>query len=67
MSMNGCWNYLLTDIEVGVCDTAKDTQYFLSQGLSVVYIKKSPIAWVCLAESMPDTEVLDIIMKATYW
>ena len=39
--------------------TDKDTQYFLSRGLSVVHIKKSCIAWVCLTEGMPDTDLLD--------
>ena len=45
-------------IEVAVGDTAKDTQYFLFEGLSVVHFKKSRIAWVCLTESMPDTCLL---------
>ena len=57
--MNGRLDSLLTDIEVAVGDTARDTQYFLSQGLSVVHIKKSRIAWVCLTESMSDTDLLD--------
>ena len=42
----------------GSCVT-KDTQYFLSQGLSVGHIKKSRIAWICLTESMSDTDLLD--------
>ena len=57
--MNGCLNYLFTATEVAVGDTAKDTQYFISQGLSVVHVKKSRIAWVCLTESMSDTDLLD--------
>ena len=57
--MNGCLNYLFTATEVAVGDTAKDTQYFISQGLSVVHVKKSRIAWVCLTESMSDTDLPD--------
>ena len=59
MSVNGCLDSLLTDIEVAVGDTAKDMQYFLFQGLSVVHIKKLGIAWVCLTKSMSDTDLLD--------
>ena len=49
----------LSYTEVAVGDTAKDTQYVPSQGLGVVQIKKSRIAWVCLTESMSDTDLLD--------
>ena len=59
MSMNGSLNSLPTEIEVAVGDTAEDTQRFLSQGLNVVHTKKSCIAWVCLTESMSDTDLLD--------
>lgn len=40
-SMNGCWNYILTDKGIAEGDTAKGAQYFLSHGLDIAHIKKS--------------------------
>lgn len=64
MSMTGCWNYLLADIEVAVGGTAKDTEYFLSQGLNIAHIKKSGIAWICLTETVSNTDLLDWVFAA---
>ena len=59
VSMSGCLGSMLTDIEVAVGDTTKDTQYFISQGLSRPHIKNARVAWICLTESMTDTDLLD--------
>ena len=57
--MSGCLGSMLTDIEVAVGDTTKDAQYFISQGLSRPHIKNARVAWICLTESMTDTDLLD--------
>ena len=59
VSMSGCLGSLLTDIEVTVGDTAKDTQYFLAQGLTPLHIRNARIAWICLTEGISDTDLLD--------
>ena len=57
VSMSGCLGSMLTDIEVAVGDTTKDTQHFVSQGLSRPHINNA-VAWICLTESMTDTDLL---------
>ena len=61
VSMSGCLVSLVGGIEVAVGDSTKDTRYFLTQGVSHDHIKKARIAWVCLTESMSDTNLLDRI------
>ena len=50
---------LRADIEVAVGDTTKDTQYFLSQGLTHSHVRNAQVAWIWLTESMSDTDLLD--------
>ena len=58
-SMSGCLGFMVTDTEVAVGDTTKDTQYFISQGLSRPHIKNARVAWICLTEIMTDADLLD--------
>ena len=44
VSMSGCLGSMLTDIEVAVGDTTKDTQYYISQGLRRPHIKNARVA-----------------------
>ena len=59
VSMIGCLGSLRADIEVAVGDTTKDTQYFLSQGLTHSHVRNAQVAWIWLTESMSDTDLLD--------
>ena len=56
--MSGCLGSMLADIAVAVGDTTKYTQYFILQGLRRPHIKNARVAWVCLTESMTDTDLL---------
>ena len=51
VSMSGRLGYLLTDIDVAVGDITKDTQYFVSQGLTHAHIRSARVAWIGLTES----------------
>ena len=57
--MSGCLGSMLTYKEISVGDTTKDTQYFVLLGLSRLHIKNARVAWICLTESMTDTDLLD--------
>ena len=46
--MSGCLGSLLTDIEVAVGGTTKDTQYFVAQGLVIANIRSAKVAWISL-------------------
>ena len=59
VSMSGCLGSMLTDIDVAVGDTTKDTQYFIPPGLTRPHIKNARVAWICLTESMTDNDLLD--------
>ena len=39
--MSGCLGSLLAVVEVAVGDTTKDTQYFVSQGLTHAHIRSA--------------------------
>ena len=48
---------MLTDKEVAVDDATNDTQYFTPQGLIRPHSKNARVAWICLTESMADTDL----------
>ena len=58
-SISGCLGSLLTGIEKTVGDTTKGTQYFVSQVFTYAHIRSARVAWICLAPSMSDTDLLD--------
>ena len=41
VSMSGCLRSLPTDIDIAVGDTTKDTQHFVSQGLTHAHVKRA--------------------------
>ena len=51
----------MTDIDVAVGDTTNDNPYFVSQGLTHAYISSARVGWVCLTESMTDTDLREMI------
>ena len=65
VSMSGCLGSLLTDIEVAVGDTTKDTQYFVSQGLTPAHIRSARVAWIRLTERMSTTDLLDKVLPSS--
>ena len=48
---------------LAVADTAKDTQYFVFKALTHAQVRSAPVAWKCLTENMPDTDLRDRVCE----
>ena len=59
VSMSGCLGCPLTDIEVAVGGTTKDTPHFVSQASTNAHIRSERVARICLAESISAIDMLD--------
>ena len=64
LGFSSCRHRFLADIDIAVGDSAKNTEYFLSQRLSIAHVKRSRIAWICVTESMSNTDLLDRVFAA---